>query len=181
MNLSVERICNELNRNGLLLPANIRNLHQRWLREVGASADDPVLFAKWLARHGHITDYQADVLLRRRNDPVVLGSYKLRSRIGRGPMAGVYEAVHPSGQAVAIKVLPPARAADPKLLARFQREARLAMRLCHPNVIRTFEAGEHQGTHFLVMELLRGETLKDVLLRRGRLPVATLPPASRVQ
>jgi serine/threonine protein kinase len=44
------------------------------------------------------------------------------------------------------------------------------MRLHHPNVIRTFEAGEHHGTHFLVMELLQGETLKDVLLRRGRLP-----------
>jgi serine/threonine protein kinase len=86
-------------------------------------------------------------------------------------MAGVYEAVHPQGLAVAIKVLPPARVADATALARFQREARLAMRLRHPNVIRTFEAGEHHGTHFLVMELLQGETLKDVLLRRGRLPV----------
>jgi serine/threonine protein kinase len=55
-------------------------------------------------------------------------------------------------------------------MARFQRESRLAMRLHHPNVIRTFQAGEHHGTHYLVMELLQGETLKDVLLRRGRLP-----------
>lgn len=172
MNLSVERICNELNRKGLLSPLDIRNLRQLWLREAGASAGDAVLFGKWLASHRHITDYQADVLLRRREDPLVLGLYKLRGRIGRGPMAGVYEAVHPSGQAVAIKVLPPARAADPKMLARFQREARLAVRLCHPNVIRTFEAGEHHGIHFLVMELLRGETLKDVLLRCGRLPVS---------
>lgn len=171
MTLSVERICNELNRKGLLPVQDIRDLRQRWLREAGASAGDAALFAKWLARHRYITDYQADVLLRRRHDPLVLGSYKLRGRIGRGPMAGVYEAVHPSGQAVAIKVMPPARAADPKMLARFQREARLAVRLCHPNVIRTFEAGEHHGIHFLVMELLRGETLKDVLLRRGRLPV----------
>jgi serine/threonine protein kinase len=87
-------------------------------------------------------------------------------------MAGVYEAVHPRGQVVAIKVLPPARAAEPTMLARFQREARLAMRLHHPNVIRTFEAGEHHGTHYLVMELLQGETLQDVLLRRGRLPAS---------
>ncbi|HEY7427767.1 MAG TPA: serine/threonine-protein kinase [Gemmataceae bacterium] len=172
MTLSIERVCNELNRKGLLLPPNIRNLRQRWLREAGASAADPVLFVKWLAHHGHVTDYQADVLLRRRDDPLVLGPYKVRGRIGRGPMAGIYEAVHPLGQVVAIKVLPPARAADPTVLARFKREARLAMRLHHPNVIRTFQAGEHHGTHFLVMELLRGETLKDVLLRRGRLPPA---------
>jgi serine/threonine protein kinase len=131
-----------------------------------------VLFSKWLAHHGYVTDFQAEVLLRRRDDPLVLGRYKLRGRIGRGPMAGVYEAVHPQGLAVAIKVLPPARAADATLLARFQREARLAMRLRHSNVIRTFEAGEHHGTHFLVMELLHGETLKDVQLRRGRLPVS---------
>lgn len=95
MTLSVEKICNELNRNGLLPPANIRNLRQRWQREAGTSAGDAVLFGKWLARHGHITDYQADVLLRRREDPLVLGSYKLRGRIGCGPMAGVYEAVQP--------------------------------------------------------------------------------------
>jgi serine/threonine protein kinase len=172
MTLSIERICNELNRKGLLLPPNIRNLRQRWLREAGVSAGDAVLFVKWLTHHGQITDYQADVLLRRRKDPLVLGQYKVRGRIGRGRMAGVYEAVHPHGQVVAIKLLPPARAADSTVLARFQREARLAMRLRHPNVIRTFEAGEHLGTHFLVMELLRGETLKDVLLRRGRLPAS---------
>jgi serine/threonine protein kinase len=170
MTLSIERICNELNRKGLLSSPDIRNLRQRWLREAGVSAGDCVLFGKWLAHHRHVTDYQADVLLRRRDDPLVLGRYKLRGRIGRGPMAGVYEAVHPRGQAVAIKVLPPARAAEPKVLARFQREAHLAMRLHHPNVISTFEAGEHHGIHFLVMELLRGETLKEVLLRRGRLP-----------
>ncbi len=172
MNLSIERICNELNRSGLLPAQDIRNLRGRWLRHAGVSVGDPVLFGKWLAHHNVLTDYQADVLLRRRKDPLVLGCYKLRGRIGRGPMAGVYEAVHPQGQAVAIKVLPAARAADATLLARFQREARLAVRLHHPNVLRTFEAGEHHGTHFLVMELLRGETLKDVLLRRGRLPAA---------
>jgi serine/threonine protein kinase len=170
MNLSVERICNDLARNGLLPPQDIRNLRQRWLGQAGASSADPVLFVKWLTHQKHITNYQADALLRRRDDPLVLGPYKVRGRIGRGRLAGVYEAVHPQGQAVAIKVLPPARAADPIVLARFQREARIAMRLHHPNVIRTFQAGEHHGTHFLVMELLRGETLKDVLLRRGRLP-----------
>jgi serine/threonine protein kinase len=169
MTLSVERICNELNRNGLLSAQDIRNLRQRWLHQAGVSAGDAVMFGKWLAQHKYVTDYQADVLLRRRDAPLILGPYKLRGRIGRGPMTGVYEAVHPRGQTVAIKVLPPAHAANPTVLARFHRQARLAMRLHHPNVIRTFQAGEHRGTHFLVMELLHGETLKDLLRRRGRL------------
>jgi serine/threonine protein kinase len=170
MTLSVERVCNDMARNGLLPPQDIRNLRQRWLREAGASAGDYTLFGKWLAHHRLVTPYQADVLLRRRNDPLAIGPFKVRSRIGRGRLIGVYEAFHPQGQVVAIKVLPPARAADPKVLARFQREACLAMRLRHPNVIRTFQVGEDRGTHYLVMEHLKGETLKDVLLRRGRLP-----------
>jgi serine/threonine protein kinase len=170
MPLSVERICNELARNQLLPPQDIRSLRQRWLREAGPSAADPALFAKWLASHRQVTDYQAAVLLGRRNDPLVLGPYKLLNRIGRGRLVGVYEAVHPQGQVVAIKVLPLAKVADPVVLARFQREARRAMRLQHPNVIRTFQTGEHRGTHYLVMELLKGDTLKDVLLRRGPLP-----------
>jgi serine/threonine protein kinase len=170
MSLSVEKVCNDLARNRILPPQEIRALRQRWLREGGASAADPALFAKWLVSHRHVTDYQAAVLLGRRNDPLVLGPYRVVNRIGRGRMVGVYQAVHPQGQAVAIKVLPPAKAKDPQLLARFQREARLAVRLHHPNVISTFQAGEHQGTHYLVMELLKGDTLKEVLVRRGRLP-----------
>src|SRR5581483_11059856 len=68
MNLSIERICNELNRSGLLPAQDIRNLRGRWLRHAGVSVGDPVLFGKWLAHHNVLTDYQADVLLRRRKD-----------------------------------------------------------------------------------------------------------------
>jgi eukaryotic-like serine/threonine-protein kinase len=169
MQLSVESICNEMNRRGLLPSGAIRNARQQFLRMAGAAAD-AAMFGKWLAANRHITDYQAAVLLRRRDDPLSLGVYKVRDRIGRGRMAGVYKGVHPRGQVVAIKVLPPSRAADAQVLARFQREARLTLRLRHPNIIRTFEAGEERGTHYLVMEYLEGETLKDALLRRdGRL------------
>jgi serine/threonine protein kinase len=72
---------------------------------------------------------------------------------------------------VAIKVLPPSRAANPQMVARFQREARLAMRMKHPNVVRAYQLGEAKGLHYLVMEYLEGETLDEVLYRRKRLPV----------
>jgi serine/threonine protein kinase len=78
---------------------------------------------------------------------------------------------------VAIKILPPSRAKDPGLLARFQREVGLACRLEHPNVVRAFEAGEANGLHYLVMEYLEGETLQEVLEKRGRL---TLTEAAHV-
>jgi serine/threonine protein kinase len=112
------------------------------------------------------------MLLRGKSDRFFLGQYKLLERIGKGRMAGVWKAVHPLGQVVAIKVLPPSKAKTPELLGRFQREARIALRLKHPNVVRTFQAGEDDGLHFIVMEYLDGETLSEVLDRRGKLPPA---------
>jgi hypothetical protein len=67
MALSVERICNELARNRLLPPQDIRALRQRWLREAGPSSADPALFARWLTSLGQVTDYQVAVLLGRRD------------------------------------------------------------------------------------------------------------------
>ncbi len=172
MSITVESICNQLARNKLLPPEEVRSLRQRWLQEAGPSAADATLFGKWLTTKKHVTEYQAAVLLGRRNERLRLGPYKIVARIGQGRLAGVYKGVHPQGQVVAIKVLPPAKASDPSQLGRFQRESRLALRLQHPNVVRAFQAGEEEGVHYIAMEYLEGLTLKDVLQRRGRLPAA---------
>jgi serine/threonine protein kinase len=87
-------------------------------------------------------------------------------------MAAVYKAAHESGQVVAIKVLAATRTKDPVLLARFQREARLVLQLRHPNVVRAFQVGTAGGVVYIVMEYLEGETLDEVLTRRGKLPPA---------
>jgi serine/threonine protein kinase len=172
MPTSVESVCNLMARSRLLAADGIRAARQQWLQAAGASAADAGLFAKWLVAGGHITEYQAAVLLGRRQEPLALGPYLISTRIVQGRMAGVYKASHTQGQVVAIKQLPAARAADAQTLARFQREARLAVRLQQPNVVRTFQAGEEAGLHYIVMEYLEGETLKDVLQKRGRLPAA---------
>src|SRR5262249_33205872 len=147
-------------------------LRQRWLAEAGVSAAETALFAKWLVARDAVTDYQAAVVLGRRSEPLWLGEFKVLSRAAHGRLAGVYKAVHQSGQEVAVQVLPPARARDPQLVARFEREARLAVKLQHPNVVRTFQTGVDGGVRFLVMEYLNGQTLKEALLHRGRLPTA---------
>jgi serine/threonine protein kinase len=175
MDTSVESFCNLLARSRLISAEEVRGLRQRWLAEANKdAAGDAEKFSEWLASHQYITEYQAKVLLRGHADRFFLShdAYKLLERIGKGRMAGVYKAVHRLGQTVAIKVLPPSKAKDPQLLARFQREARLAMRLKHPNVVRTFQTGEDDGLHFLVMEYLEGEPLDEVLERRGKLPPA---------
>src|SRR5262249_29166770 len=89
---------------------------------------------------------------------------------------GVWKAQHPTGVTVAIKVLPPSKARAPQVFGRFQREARLALALKHPNVVRSYQAGEDRGLHYLVMESLEGPTLDQVLKERG-----TRAPAEAVR
>jgi serine/threonine protein kinase len=123
-----------------------------------------------LAVNNIVTEYQLGVIGRGRGEQLRLDQYVLLDRIGKGRMAGVYKAVHAIGTPVAIKILPPSKAKEPETLARFRREARLTAKLRHPNVVRSFQAGTYNGLHFLVMEYLEGETLKEVLERRRKLP-----------
>ncbi len=177
MELSVQNVYGLLLRSRLLGPDEARAMFERWQAEAKDNAGNVAEFARWMVSRQYVTEYQATLLARGHADCFFLNQYKVLDRLGRGRMAGVYKAVHRLGQVVAIKVLPPSKAKDPQLLARFQREARLAMKLRHPNVVRTFQVGETGGLYYLVMECLEGETLDDVLQRRKKLPP---PEAVRV-
>lgn len=166
---SVESLCNLLARSRLVVGDEVRSLRGRWLKEAGDAAADAARFGRWLVKNHYLTDYQSDLLLRGKADRFFLNEYKLLERIGVGRMAGVYKAVHRLGPTVAIKVLPPSKARDANTFARFQREGRLAMRLQHPNIVRSYQIAEDNGLHYLVMEYLEGETLADVLKRCGKL------------
>jgi serine/threonine protein kinase/Tol biopolymer transport system component len=100
-----------------------------------------------------------------------LGPYEIVAPVGVGGMGEVYQARDTKlGRNVAIKVLPSAFVHDPERLARFQREARMLAALNHPNIATIYGLEHSEGVHYLVMELVPGQTLAE-RISKGALPV----------
>ena len=92
----------------------------------------------------------------------VILHYEIVEKIGEGGMGAVWRARDTTlGRDVALKVLSSRYAADPHRLARFVREAKAASALNHPNIMMVFDIGEHDGTHFMITELVDGLTFSE--------------------
>jgi serine/threonine protein kinase len=166
---SVQQVLNLLSRTRLLSPDEVRALFGRWRKDAGAGVDDVQQFRRWLVAQKVVTDFQVDRLVRGQTHGYFFNDYKVLDLLGVGGMAGVYKAVHRLGAIVAIKVLPPTRAKKRVAFERFKREARMAIRMKHPNIVRTYQIAKADGLYHIVMEYLEGETLKEVLEKRGKL------------
>ncbi|MFO0999443.1 MAG: protein kinase [Planctomycetaceae bacterium] len=105
--------------------------------------------------------------------PVSIGNFKPLKILGEGGMGAVYLAEDPQlGRRVAVKVMKKELAADPEAKHRFLREARAMATIEHDNIMTIYAVGEDRGTPYLVMPVLKGETLDDRLRRESRLSVA---------
>ncbi len=102
----------------------------------------------------------------------ILGNrYEILEKIGTGGMATVYEAkCKLLNRKVAIKVLKDEFSNDSEFIKRFQVEAQSAASLSHPNIVSIYDVGNEDGLHYIVMELIKGKTLKEVITEKGRLP-----------
>ncbi len=99
--------------------------------------------------------------------------YRLEEQIGSGGMSTVYRAFDPTLERwVAIKLMHSDISSDPDQLERFRREAKAVARLSHPHVVTVIDFGEDDGTPYIVLEYVEGETLKERIRRMGRLPLA---------
>ncbi len=104
---------------------------------------------------------------------VLADRYELGPVLGQGGMARVHQGLDRQlDRQVAIKVLAPPFDRDSDFVERFRREARAAAGLSHPNIVAVFDSGSDDGTHFIVTELVEGETLADRLRREGPMPSA---------
>jgi serine/threonine-protein kinase len=101
-----------------------------------------------------------------------LGDFRILRRLGQGGMGEVYLAEQLSlRRKVAVKVMREDLAARPTTLERFQAESKIVAQLSHANVVQVHTVGEHHGRHYMVLEYVEGQSLRDYLLRKGPLDV----------
>ncbi|HKX13793.1 MAG TPA: serine/threonine-protein kinase, partial [Propionibacteriaceae bacterium] len=102
---------------------------------------------------------------------LISGRYRLQTVLGCGGMAAVWRGIDERlGRPVAVKLLDKADTVDPAMLQRFDREARTAGSLTHPNIVAVYDVGRDSGVPYLVMELIDGTSLA-TLLAGGPLPI----------
>jgi serine/threonine protein kinase len=107
-------------------------------------------------------------------ETLIGGKYKILAELDRGGMGVVYKGHQISlDRIVAIKMLSPELARDPAFLKRFQQEAQMIARLTHPNILTVHDVIEFEGSFYIVMEYLEGETLQERVMGKGALAPAT--------
>ena len=127
-------------------------------------------FGAQLVATNKLTSFQVNALLNGSDDPLILGEYIVRDIVGRGGMGTVYRAVHRRmKRTVAIKVLRRDIAQADLLAKRFLREVEVAAKLCHPNIVTAYDAGEQNGISYLVSEFVEGQNLCDLVREYGPL------------
>ena len=106
-------------------------------------------------------------------DGIIIGErYEIVSRVGSGGMADVYKAMdHKLNRMVAVKILKAEFRQDTTFIAKFRKEAQSAAGLTHANIVNVYDVGEDRGLYYIVMELVEGITLKNYIMKKGKLSV----------
>ncbi len=165
MPCSIDQFISRLRKSRLLPDAEVDSLGDR--TEVDGSL---AAIAKELVDAGKLTLFQVKSLLEDLGDPLILGEYIVQDQVGRGGMGTVYRAIHRRmKRTVAIKVLRRDIPDADFLSKRFLREVEVAARLCHPNIVMAYDAGEQNGVSFLVSEFIEGQNLGDLVRQYGPL------------
>ena len=167
MPLTLEQAVKQLTDSGIIAAGKLENFVPP---KAAPKTGDELVQA--LVKSKYLTPFQGQNVAAGKVRALILGNYTILDRVGAGGMGQVFRAQHRRlERLVAIKMLPAAMMKDVEAVARFQREAKAAAKLRHPNIVATDDADEANGVHFLVMEHIEGQDLSALVKKNGPLPV----------
>jgi serine/threonine-protein kinase len=162
-------------RSGLVAFHHLAGLCSRLGQDISGQPVTSIRLGQRLVEEGMITSWQLEKLMEGRYEGFTLGEFRLRDHIDNGAIAALFEAEHVrTGERVALKILLPQLATKTSFLERFQREARAAQALKHPNIVQVREVGcvDYPSTgplHYMVTEYSAGKNLERLVADHGPL------------
>lgn len=170
MPISLDEFVRSLTETGILPPDEVTSLVSSLPED--RNGVDVERLARELVRQQKLTRFQASVIFRRQSRGLRIGEYVVLDKIGSGGMGQVFKAEdRRTGRLVALKLLRATYTKSQRAVTRFYREANTAARLKHRNLVTVSEAGEWNGLHYLVMELINGRDVRTIVKEKGRLSV----------
>jgi serine/threonine protein kinase/formylglycine-generating enzyme required for sulfatase activity len=167
MAVAVEEFVKGLEVNGLISPGELQAVRDALPSHCRQDAQE---LGRALFKHKALTMYQVRECYAGKARDLILGNYTILDKIGQGGMGQVFKAHHRRmDRIVAIKILPARVTNEHERAARFEREAKAAAKLNHPNIVTAFDADQANGLHFLVMEFVEGCDLKAWVTKNGPL------------
>ena len=164
MPVAIETFLSQLSESGILSDQKYRAAER-----TKSEHQDGEALAREMIKSGHLTKYQAEQILSGKGKNLSMGQYVLLEKLGAGGMGQVYKAYHPGMERmVAIKVILGKGRTDAETVKRFEREIKAAAKLAHPNIITVYDAGNADGRHFMVMELVKGQDLSEIINQKGQ-------------
>lgn len=167
MPVALETFLAQLSDSGILSDQKLRAAENK-----KSEHQDGESLAMEMIKSGHLTKYQAEQILGGKGKNLQIGQYILLEKLGAGGMGQVYKAYHPGMERlVAIKVILGNGNTDAETVKRFEREIKAAAKLAHPNITTVYDAGNSEGRHFMVMELVKGQDLLEIITQKGQFSI----------
>jgi twitching motility protein PilT len=166
---SAEDLLQQIENMHLMSAKDIEAAKSRWFRPGRKEIQDAARFSEWLRVNDYLTDFVLSALTRGKADLLTLNQYRLTDLLRTGAQAGGFRAMDPLDHGVRLQIVSPTVTLDPIRADKFQQTAQRAMQLQHSGVARMLDIGQTNDIGYVVSEYVEGESLEDVLKKRGKL------------
>jgi twitching motility protein PilT len=166
---TVEDLFGQIEKHHLMPPADLQRMRTRWLRPGRPGVDDVARLSEWLRVNNYFSEFVIAALARGHAPQLTLNQYRLTDVVHDGAQEGDLLAVDPVDRIVRLQIVSSRAVRDSAWFEQFQETARRLMNVQHAGIARVLDFGQSQGKHYLVSEFVEGESLAEVLKKRGKL------------